>query len=152
MPTVSIHLSGMHHTGIVVRDLAAMERFYVGQLGLTKLKEIDSIAPPGGNHTGVPDARRKLLFLELTAGGHQIELVHYLSPPASPGGLDKHQLGAMHICFTVDDIEAVYAQLSAQGVQFATEPKYSEVDGRRIGVVYAQDPEGNWLEFIGGKL
>jgi catechol 2,3-dioxygenase-like lactoylglutathione lyase family enzyme len=80
--------------------------------------------------------------------GHRIELVKY-HEPASPGGyLDVPQLGASHICFNVDDLQKAYEKLSARGIQFVTEPKFSERDGRRSGIVYAQDPEGNWLEFI----
>ena len=140
-------LTGLHHTGIVVRDPDKMVKFYAEDLGLSVLCEIDSVAPPDGDHTGVPNARRKLVFLGLE-GGHQIELIHYIDPPAKEGYLDKHQLGASHICFNVDDLETVYEDLSTNGVRFVTEPKYKEVDNQRIGVIYAQDPEGNWLEFI----
>lgn len=141
-------VTGMHHTGIVVRDLAAMVRFYTEDIGLDLLLELDSVAPPGGDHTGVPGAKRKLVFVG-TANGHQIELVHYVDPPASDGHLDKHQYGAMHVCFNVDDITATHAQLSAKGVRFVSEPKFSETPEKgQIGIVYAQDPEGNWIEFI----
>ena len=144
-------IQGMHHTGITVRDLDRMVDFYTKTLGFEKLLEVDSVAPPEGNHTGVPNSRRKLVFVG-KPGGHQIELVHYISPPASEGHLDKHQLSAMHVCFVVDDLDETYQQLSQQNVRFVTEPKYSEVDGRRVGVVYAQDPEDNWIEFIDHRV
>ena len=60
-------------------------------------------------------------------------------------------LGVWHsVCFRVDDLRAVYDRLREKGVRFVTEPKFRDVDGRSVGVVYAQDPEGNWLEFIEG--
>ncbi len=125
-----------------------MVRFYTEDLGLELLLQVDSIAPPGGDHTGVPGARRKLVFVG-RGDGHQIELVHYLEPPASEGHLDKHQFGAMHVCFNVSDLQQVYQTLRSRGVRFATEPKYNDIPEQgRMGIVYAQDPEGNWLEFI----
>lgn len=141
-------ITGIHHTGVVVRDLDRMVRFYTEDLGLPLLHELDSVAPPGGNHTGIPDSKRKLVFVGYE-DGHQIELVYYASPAAGEGYLDKHQLGATHLCFNVADLQAVYESLSQKGVRFVTEPKYSQAPGQdRIGIVYAQDPEGNWLEFI----
>ena len=141
--------SGFHHTGIVVHDLEEMVRFYTEDLGLKVLLELDSIAPPEGDHTGVPGARRRLVFVGFE-GGHQIELIHYISPPAGEGHFHQHVLGAVHVCFKVDDLAETYATLTAGGVRFVTEPKYKDGSGQRIGVVYARDPEGNWLEFIEG--
>lgn len=141
-------ISGFHHTGLVVRDLDRMVRFYRDDIGLPYLHEVNSIAPPTGDHTGIPSAQRTLVFLGYEQG-HKIELVYYREPEASEGHLDKHQFSAMHICFNVDDLEAVHRTLSDKGVKFVTEPKYSEPPGgSRVGIVYAQDPEDNWIEFI----
>ena len=52
-------LTGLHHTGIVVEDIEQMVRFYTEDLGMRVLLELDSVAPPEGNHTGIPGARRK---------------------------------------------------------------------------------------------
>ena len=144
-----IVITGFHHTGIDVKDLPAMVRFYTEELGLDTLLEIETNAGHEGDHTGVPGAVRTLVFVGFE-GGHQIELVHYHEPAASEGHLDKHQLGASHVCFLVDDLTKTHAELSARGVEFVTEPKFKEVDGKRIGVIYLRDPEGNWLEFIEG--
>jgi catechol 2,3-dioxygenase-like lactoylglutathione lyase family enzyme len=125
-----------------------MVAFYTNVLGLKKLREIESVAPPGGDHTGIPGARRKLVFVGFGDGGHQIELVHYIDPPSPKGHLDKHQFGATHVCFNVRDLEKVHRDLSDRGVRFVTPPKFRDTPSGRIGICYAQDPEGNWLEFI----
>ena len=141
-------IRGFHHTGLVVDDLEAMVEFYKDSFGLRVLLEFDSVAPPDGNHTGIPNSRRRLVFLGLEDQTHQLELVKYLDPPAKSGHLDKIQLGAMHICFNVDDIAATYQNLQPD-VRFVTEPKWSRsAAGDKIGVVYGQDPEGNWFELI----
>ena len=54
----------------------------------------------------------------------------------------------MHVCFTVDDIQSMYVRLKNDGVRFLTEPCFSELDGRRTGVIYGRDPEGNWFELL----
>lgn len=140
-------IEGFHHTGIVVRDLSAMVDFYTHELGLELLHEVDSLAPPEGDHTGVAGARRKLVFVGFP-DGHQIELVHYIDPPSTDAHCQVQQLGAAHICFRVADLLHTYQVLRERGVYFLTEPKFRDIEGKSVGVVYAQDPEKNWLEFI----
>lgn len=147
-------VTGIHHTGVIVSDLQRVQQFYTEVLGLRVLGEIDSVAPPEGNHTGIPGARRKLVFLAVgnEHRSHLIELVQYIDPPAAAGHLGKHQIGASHLCFIVEDLQIDYERLLAAGVRFETEPKYSESPGGKLGIVYARDPEGNWLEFIEGEV
>ncbi|MBI4219950.1 MAG: VOC family protein [Chloroflexi bacterium] len=141
-------VSSFNHTGLVVQDIDKMVAFYTQTLGLKKLREIDSVAPPTGDHTGFPGARRKLVFVGFE-GGHQIELVRYFDPPSPQGHLERNQLGASHICFNVKDLAGLHKNLLTKGVRFVTELKWRDAPGGgRIGIVYARDPEGNWLEFI----
>lgn len=146
-------LLGFHHTGIVVADLERMVQFYTEIIGLEVRHAFDSIAPPGGNHTGIPGSRRKLVFLafpDAAEDDHHFELIQYVEPAAADIRIDKVQLGAMHICFAVDDIRQEYQRLLAAGVQFVTEPKFGKPPGAKttLGVVYGQDPEGNLFELI----
>ena len=142
-------VTGFNHSGFVVRDLEAMVRFYHDVLGLSVMREVDSVAPPTGDHTGIPGARRKLVFVGFPGDEHALELVHYVHPPSPDGHLDRNQLGAAHVCFNVEDLDALHQRLSAKGVRFVTAPVFRDrPDGGRVGVCYAQDPEGNWLEFI----
>ena len=98
---------------------------------------------------GIPGAQRTLVFVGKTDGDHALELVHFIEPPSPDGHLHRHQLGAAHVCFNVDDLETLHRELTAQGVRFVTDPIFRELpDGGRFGICYAQDPEGNYLEFI----
>ena len=142
-------VTGFNHSGVVVQDLSAMIEFYCEVLGLEVLREVNSIAPPGGDHTGIPGAKRKLVFVGLPGDAHQLELVHYLDPVPSDGHLHHHQFGSSHVCFNVANLESIYADFTGKGIRFVTEPKYRTTpDGARIGISYALDPEGNYLEFI----
>ncbi|MEE8046379.1 MAG: VOC family protein [Dehalococcoidia bacterium] len=141
-------VTGFNHTGIVVDDLDRMVSFYCGDLGLSELHRLESNAPPEGNHTGIAGSRRTLVFVGLE-DGHRIELVKYHEPGSAGRDDDMTRVGTNHICFNVEDIELTHADLSAKGISFVTDPIISEDDdGRRHGIVYARDPEGNWLEFI----
>lgn len=145
-------ITGIHHSGIVVRDIAASANFYSTVLGLQIVGQIESHAPPTGNHTGIANSKRRLIFLGHPGDKHLLELVHYVDPVATEGHLGKHQLGATHLCFTVDDLQSEYDRLTKLGVEFETEPKFTDTSIGRIGVIYAKDPEGNWLELIEGTV
>jgi catechol 2,3-dioxygenase-like lactoylglutathione lyase family enzyme len=141
-------VTGFNHVGIVVDDLHRMVSFYCDDLGLTQLNRVESNAPPEGNHTGIAGSRRTLVFVGF-ADGFRIELVKYHDPVSVARDNDMTRVGTNHICFNVEDIERTHADLSAKGIEFVTPPFVSERDdGSRHGIVYARDPEGNWLEFI----
>ena len=80
--------------------------------------------------------------------GHRIELVKYHEPASADREHQMTRIGTNHICFNVEDIEKVHADLSARGIEFVTEPIIRETDNGRHGIVYARDPECSWLEFI----
>ena len=142
-------VTGFNHSGFVVRDIDRMVEFYRDTLGLTVMREVDSVAPPEGDHTGIPGAHRTLVFVGKSEGEHVLELVHFIDPPSPDGHLDRDQLGAAHVCFNVDDLQRLHADLSARGVEFVTPPIFRDAPGGgRRGICYAKDPEGNWLEFI----
>ncbi len=143
-------IKGFNHAGLVVHDIENLVTFYCEVLGLQVIREIESEAPPDGDHAGIPGARRKLVFLGKPESSFTLELVHYLHPP-SPSGkpLDSHQLGSSHLCFNVHNLEQFYTSLLPKGVRFLTPPKFRQTpSGARVGICYAQDPEGNWLEFL----
>jgi lactoylglutathione lyase len=146
---VSGTITGFNHSGFVVQDLELMVAFYRDLLGLTVVREVDSLAPAGGDHTGIPGAHRALVFVGLPQEDHLLELVHYLNPPSPEGHLQRNQLGAGHVCFNVEQLAGLHARLSAAGVRFVTPPiLHPLADGGTHGICYARDPEGNWLEFI----
>ena len=75
-------ITGFNHSGFVVKDIEAMVRFYRDTLGLAVMREVDSVAPPEGDHTGIPGAHRTLVFVGKPEGEHALELVHFIDPPS----------------------------------------------------------------------
>ena len=143
-------MKGLHHVGITVKDLDASIRFYHDVLGLGFSNEPSPWfdAPELGPAVGVPGAGLRQVSLLL--GDTTLELLEYKSPPSETAEpLKSHNLGASHVAFLVDDIQAKKAELEAEGIEF-----YSDVNVVDEGVlagwrwVYFQDPDGYPLELV----
>ena len=142
-------ISGFDHLGLVVKDIEKQKTFYRDVLGLRVLHEREALAPPTGDHTNIPGVRRKLIFLGNAKGEELLELVYYIDP-LSPSGqsLNPNQVNSIHLCFNVVNLQNNYRELSDKGVRFLTPPKVvNRPEGAPVCLCYAQDPEGNWLEF-----
>ena len=146
-------LEWMNHTGFVVSDMERSLAFYRDTLGLTEelnaIREGDFISQV----VGYPDARLHIVYLGTGDMKHSVELIQYLNPPGGKiAPTNRNDVGATHLGIIVDDLDSVYRELSAQGVQFVGPPvarPEPSLYGRKI--CYAQDPDGNWLEFLEGS-
>jgi catechol 2,3-dioxygenase-like lactoylglutathione lyase family enzyme len=138
------------HVGITVRDLDASVCFYHDLLGL----EIATEPSPWfdgtelGHGVGVPGAALRQVCLRL--GDTMLELLEYRTPPSeTQHPLLSHCVGASHVAFAVDDIQAAQAELERRGVRF-----YSGINVVDDGVlagwrwVYFADPDGYPLELV----
>ena len=143
-------MKGLHHVGITVKDLDASIRFYHDVLGLQFSNEPSPWfdAPELGPAVGVPGAALRQASLLL--GDTMLELLEYKSPPSETSEpLRSNNLGASHVAFLVEDIEAKKAELEAKGISF-----YSDVNVVDEGVlagwrwVYFEDPDGYPLELV----
>jgi catechol 2,3-dioxygenase-like lactoylglutathione lyase family enzyme len=143
-------MRGLHHVGITVRDLETSIRFYHDILGLEFTSEPSPWfeGPELARGVGVPGAALRLVSFK--AGGTILELLEYGRPPSgTTEPLASNNLGASHLAFQVDGIEARKVELEAKGVEF-----YSDVNVVDEGVlagwrwVYFEDPDGYPLELV----
>ena len=143
-------MKAMHHVGITVKDLDASIRFYHDLLGLEFSNEPSPWfeGPDLGRAVGVPGAA--LRQVSLLVGDTMLELLEYKSPPSETNGpLRSNNLGASHVAFLVDDVEAKKAELEAKGITF-----FSSVNVVDEGVlagwrwVYFADPDGYPVELV----
>lgn len=107
---------GVHHVSINVRDTAASVAFYTDVLGLTQ-------------RTDRPDFSFGGAWLD--AGGQQVHLIEGDVP-------DAH---GQHFAVEVADLDAVVAELRAQGIDVA--------DAKPVGSArqtFVFDPSGNMVE------
>lgn len=139
-------MRALRHTGIVVRDLEAAERFYTELVGLRIVAKAEESGPFLDAILDLPDARATTVKMAAAEGGALLELLCFAAhrdvrPPAEP-----YSTGPTHVAFTVEDLAQTHARLSAAGVPFTTEPRVSP-DGRAL-VTFCRDPEGNLLELV----
>lgn len=109
----------MAQTIVFVEDVARMQAFYQGILGLPAIEE-----EPG--------------WVQLDAGG-VIFALHAIKPgPKLPDPPPERVDSSIKLCFHVDDVEAGRAALVAAGVRMRQVHRYS-------GIAFCDgiDPEGN---------
>ena len=143
-------MKALHHVGITVKDLDASIRFYHDVLGLQFSNEPSPWfeGEELGLAVGVPGAALRQVSLLL--GDTTLELLEYRNPPSeTTSPLGSNNVGASHVAFLVDDVDAKKAELEAKGIEF-----YSRVNVVDEGVlagwrwVYFSDPDGYPLELV----
>ncbi len=142
-------LKSFFHTGFVVRDIEKSVQFYTEVLGMRMAGRMEFHDGFIEQVLAFPQAHIKGGFVDI-GEGHQLELIQYISPESGHGAMSRNDLGAAHLAFFVDDIERFYAATSDKGLKYNNPPSSlsGEDGGLLYKVCYAQDPDGNWLEFV----
>ncbi|WP_417564104.1 VOC family protein [Microbacterium sp.] len=143
-------LRGLHHTGIIVRNLDRSVYFYHDLLGLEFASEPspwfsgDELA----TGVGVPDASLRQVNLRL--GDDIVELLEYGNRPGDNQSVPpQNRLGSMHVAFRVDDIAQTMRVLGAKGITFLSDANVVD-EGTLAGWrwVYFHDPDGITIELV----
>ena len=142
-------LKAFFHTGFVVKDLEQTIDFYTNVMGLRVAGRMERAGEFACQLLAFDDAHIKGAFLDL-GDSHQLELIQYVSPPSGSIESNRNDLGASHLAFFVENIDAFYAEKSQQGLRFNNGPAALYDDSGKLlrKALYAQDPDGNWLEFV----
>jgi catechol 2,3-dioxygenase-like lactoylglutathione lyase family enzyme len=143
-------MKALHHVGFTVKDLDASIRFYHDVLGLQFSNEPSPWfdGEELGPAVGVPGAALRQVSLLL--GDTTLELLEYKSPPSeTTRPLESNNIGASHVAFLVDDIEAKKAELEAKGIEFFSAVNFVD-EGVLAGWrwVYFADPDSYPLELV----
>jgi glyoxylase I family protein len=117
-------ITGTHHVALITANFERMRAFYTETIGL----------PVVGAFAG-----GKIIFLQ--AGPTTIELIGRETYEPSVGGWD-------HFAFTVEDVDAAYAELRALGVPFHVEPRSVPEPAPEARIAFFKDPDGNILELF----
>ena len=129
-------LENLYHVAIAVRDLSAVEEVYKTALGLrVKHREV------------MEDQGVKTSMLVPEDGGTAIELLEPMdeNSPISKF-LDKRGEGIHHICYKVDDIEAVLERLKKQGVRLIDESPRPGAYNSRVAFIHPKAMNGVLVE------
>ncbi len=136
---------GMDHTGFVVKDIDKSVAFYKEVIGLEVAREIEREGDAPSQLLGYDDMHYKAALLNM-GGGHKLELIQYMNPePTDRPTEERNVLGASHLAFMVDDMQATFERILSGGGQKLNAPV--EVAPSRV-CCYLQDPDGNWIELI----
>jgi len=122
----------LSHIGIAVEALAESVPFFREILGLPEVVLADS---DGANIVG------------FSAGEPLVELLE-AEDPASPIArfLAKRGPGVHHICFSVDDLDAMLERCRRAGVQLIDEKPRIGAEGKRIAFLHPKSTAGLLVE------
>jgi catechol 2,3-dioxygenase-like lactoylglutathione lyase family enzyme len=136
------------HTGITVSDLGNAVGYFRDALGLAVTAPIPCSGDLFEQVTGVPGCVIDICYV--TAPGHTIELLCYSSPPDKvTSALRPCDNGHLHLCFEVDDIDAVIAAGLPYGFE-PVNPVQRVRAGARAGtqVIYTRGPDNLIVELM----
>ncbi|MGN9794963.1 VOC family protein [Streptomyces sp. OZ13] len=140
------------HVGISVSDLEASIAFYRALTGREPVAEGTMSSLPFGRTQGLPVA--KLRYATINLDGLGIDLIEFRDPVGERTNGAANRPGSMHLCFKVDDFDAVYRRMQEAGYEFLGDA-YTFIEGEvtpeaALGtkVAYFNDPDGTNLEII----
>ncbi|MBE9479168.1 MAG: methylmalonyl-CoA epimerase [Chloroflexi bacterium] len=124
----------INHIAIVVDEIEDALQFWRDALGL-KVARVEE----------VPDQDSVVAFLPV--GNMEIELV---KPTSDESGiahyLKKRGPGIHHICFEVDDIDALLESLKASGVRLINSEPATGTSGKRFAFIHPESTHGVLVE------
>jgi methylmalonyl-CoA/ethylmalonyl-CoA epimerase len=123
----------INHIAIAVKDVEESLVFWRDAMGLT----VDHIED-------VPSQKAQVVFIPV--GDSEVELVKPTSPDTGVAKfIDEKGGGMHHLCFEVDDIDGMLAQLKEKGVRLINDVAL-ELPGRKMAFVHPKSTNGVLVE------
>jgi catechol 2,3-dioxygenase-like lactoylglutathione lyase family enzyme len=142
---------GAHHTSYTVSDLTRTLPFYRDLLGFEVVVERPEIVLEYWRAVvGFPDAVARDAILKIPGTTHVLELIEYKNPRGIAQNVTPNNPGSSHICYLVDDLQAMYPRLKEAGVEFISKgPIYLDQGPNKGGwSLYMKDPDGIVIELF----
>lgn len=139
-----------HHHGFTVSDLDRSVSFYRDLLGmeLVRISERKDI-PSYDTILGYDQVHLMIAILRHPVNEFILELVQYVHPEVEARPQENRYLGASHVAFEVDDVDAIFAQLTEAGYGSINPPTNVDRDGVVVArAMYALDPDGISIEMF----
>jgi catechol 2,3-dioxygenase-like lactoylglutathione lyase family enzyme len=135
---------GLHHIGIPVRNLERSLEWYGELFGFTPDFVEVAEGPGVSKIVQLEDVRLRFAFLRLP--NIMLEFLEYDRPVGSDFDRLNCDVGAIHVCLEVDDIDRVHRLLTDRGIAFSTEPTTQAGSIAGHVICYFRDPDGIQLE------
>jgi catechol 2,3-dioxygenase-like lactoylglutathione lyase family enzyme len=132
------------HIGINVEDLGAAKEFFIG-LGFTVAGEAAMQGELVERVTGLKDVKDDLVMLQAPDGQFNVELVKFHHPIDEAGiqPSPANKLGLRHLCFEVEDVDGIVADLKRKGYLLVGDLQTYENIWK---LCYVRGPEGIIIE------
>ena len=142
-------IKSAEHFSFTVSNIETALSFFCDLLGLKASPVLQVENPHVQQIVGMPGAILRISIVQVP-GGPVIELIQYVRPDGRKVDSTSCNPGAAHIAFQVDDIQAMYLDLSAKGVRFVNPPVWAPGnDGTgRWGVAYLKGPDDVTVELV----
>jgi len=145
----------MNHIGVPVSDLERSVTWYADVLGIEPNGvTISATTPALGPVVEVENPSMRASFA-LAGDNVLLELIQYENPQPQPFAGRNCDVGVMHLCFEVDDLDAAHRELLERGVHVNADPVVlQDGDGVHAGslagtkILYLRDPDGIQLELF----
>ncbi len=122
------------HVAIAVQGLNETIKLFSEKIGL-----------PFSHIADEPEQHVRVAFFPV--GGSEVE---FLEPTDTTSGvakwMEKRGEGLHHLCFEVDDLDAILARLKEQGVQLINPEPVTNSAGRRLAFVHPKAAHGVLIE------
>lgn len=126
-------ITKINHVAVVVPDIEGSLNFWRDGLGL-ELHHVED----------VPSQKSQVAFIPV--GDSEVELV---KPTSEDSGVAKflaeRGAGMHHLCFEVDDIDEMLAELKAKGIRLINETA-TQLEGRKVAFVHPKAANGVLVE------
>ncbi|MEU5043310.1 VOC family protein [Streptomyces griseorubiginosus] len=134
--------------GVVVRDLALMERFYCDAIGCRR--ERRSRVPESVGASAGLGGELVVVWLRVPSGGCVKLILPRSAPVSAPvAPWSAGRPGLSYLTFHLDDMGPVVEMLPTAGARPLSDPVVVHASGRRIS--FWADPEGNVVELVDGR-
>ena len=98
---------------------------------------------------GYDDVKLRVAIFTHPVNDFVLELFQYQNPPSTKRTLKNHFVGASHLAFEVEDVDAMHENLKASGFGSINLPVDVVRDGKCVArAMYALDPDGISIEMF----
>ena len=135
----------IRHIGIVVNNMENSLKFYRDLLGLKIIRDMDEHGDYIDNMLSLNNVQVRTVKLSADTGNTLIELLDFKSH-TDDEIRNFYTTGVSHVALTVDNLDDLYKNLSANNISFNAPPQESP-DGL-VKVTFCNDPDGTPIELV----